>query len=137
MKFNPERLVWHRRPSRRAAAVPAGRRRQRPQSIGEIALEGEPAGPVQESRSVDTRQSIEEIDPDVFGSSVDKAAVERLARSIVVRPIDPAPPDFKALDDAADHPAVVMRRQMRLDPRKLSALIQKRSRFIRASSRKP
>jgi len=52
--------------------------------------------------------------------------MERLARPVVRRRIDPAPAGLQDMDDAADHPAVIntglatrIRRQMRLDPREL------------------
>lgn len=71
-------------------------------------------------------QRVEEVDPDALGGPADIAVVERLARSVVIRRIDPAPAGLENVDDAADHPAVVntrlatrIRRQVWLDPRKL------------------
>ena len=69
---------------------------------------------------------MEEIDPNALGGPTDVAIVERLARSVLRRGIDPAPARFQDMDDAADHPAIVnpslaarVRRQMRRDPREL------------------
>lgn len=77
-------------------------------------------------RTAGARQGMEEIDPDALGGPPDIAVVERLARPVIGRRIDPAPAGLQDMDDAADHPAVVntrlatrIRWQMRLDPRKL------------------
>lgn len=77
-------------------------------------------------RTAGARQGMEEIDPDALGRPAHIAVVERLARPVIGRRIDPPPAGLQDMHDAADHPAVVntrlatrIRWQMRLDPRKL------------------
>jgi hypothetical protein len=55
-------------------------------------------------------QSMEEIEPDAFGSPADVAVVEGLARPVFRRSINPAPTGLENMDDAADHPAVANKR---------------------------
>ena len=71
-------------------------------------------------------QGVEDVDPDALGRPPDEAVVERLARSVDRRRIDPAPARLQHMHDAADHPPVIdprlaarVRRKQRLKPRKL------------------
>lgn len=71
-------------------------------------------------------ESMEEVCPDPLGSPSDKAVVERLARPIFGRRVDPSAARFQDMHDAADHPPVIDTRlaarvpgQIRLKPRKL------------------
>jgi len=56
------------------------------------------------------RQSMEEIDPNAFGSRADITVVERLAWPVVGRRVDPAPAGLEDMGDAAYHPAVAQTR---------------------------
>lgn len=77
-------------------------------------------------RAAGTGQRMKETDPDALCGPADVTVVERLARPVIGRSVDPAPARFQDMDDSADHPAVIgtglapcIRRQMRRDPRKL------------------
>jgi len=71
-------------------------------------------------------ERMKHVDPNAFRRPADEAVVERLARSIDLRRVDPATAGFEHMNNAADDPAVVnarltprVRRQKRLKPRKL------------------
>jgi len=75
-------------------------------------------------RTTGAGQRMEEIDPDALGGPAHITIVERLARPVIRRRIDPAPARLQDMDDAAYHPAVINTRlapcvgwQMWLDPR--------------------
>jgi hypothetical protein len=73
-----------------------------------------------------TGQRLEKLDPNPFAGPAHIAVVERLARPVIRRRIDPAAAGLQNMDDAADHPLIIDTRltpcitwQMRFDPRKL------------------
>lgn len=77
-------------------------------------------------RATRAGERMEQIAPDAFGSPADIAVVERLARAVVDRGVDPASARLQNMDDAADHPAIVdarlasrVGRQMRRNLREL------------------
>ncbi len=95
-------------------------------------------------RAAGARQSMEEIDPDAFGSPADIAIVECRAGPVGGRRIDSAPAGLENMDDAADDrrsstsglPRVSVGRCGSISLNCVSAS-QNRSRSIHASSRKP
>ncbi len=52
-------------------------------------------------------QSLEDIDPDALGGPSDEAIVERLARTVGLRRVDPSTAGPQDMHDAADHPAII------------------------------
>jgi len=71
-------------------------------------------------------QGVKDVDPDALGRPAHKAIVERLARAIDARRVDPAATGLQHMHDATDHPAIVHPRlatcvggKMRLKPREL------------------
>jgi hypothetical protein len=58
-------------------------------------------------RSAGRRQGVDDVDPDAFGRSAHEAVVQRLARSVDRRRVDPAPARFQHMHDAADDTQVV------------------------------
>jgi hypothetical protein len=52
-------------------------------------------------------QGLEDVDPDAFGRPAHEAVVERLARTIDGRRVDPATPRLQHMNDPADDAAVV------------------------------
>lgn len=74
-------------------------------------------------------QGMKDVDPDAFGRPAHEAIVERLARTIDRRSVDPAATGLQHMNDPADDPAVVHPRfaariggKMRLKPRELSVV---------------
>jgi hypothetical protein len=72
------------------------------------------------------RKRVEQIDPDAFCRPADIAVVEGFPWPVFWRSVDPATARPQHIDDPADHPTIVnprlasrVRRQMRLNPRKL------------------
>jgi hypothetical protein len=73
-----------------------------------------------------TGQRMEKLAPYPFAGPADVAIIERLARSVIRRCIDPATARLENMDDPADHPLVIdtrlpprVARQMRRNTRKL------------------
>ncbi len=71
-------------------------------------------------------ERLEQIDPHALCRPADVAIVERLARSVDTRRIDPAPTGLQHVDNAAYDPAIIdarlascVSRQMRHHPREL------------------
>lgn len=74
-------------------------------------------------------QRMEDVFPNAFGRPPNEAIVERLARAVDGRRINPATPGLQHMDDAADDPAVIdpglaprIGGKMRLKPRKLAVV---------------
>src|SRR5665213_2591002 len=75
------------------------------------------------------RQRMKDVGPDAFGRPAYEAIVERLARTVDGRGVDPAATGLQHMNDPADDPAVVHPRfaaciggKMRLKPRELSVV---------------
>src|ERR1700729_3995654 len=71
-------------------------------------------------------QCMKDVDPDALGRPAHEAIVERLARTVDARRVDPAATGLQHMHDAADHPAIIDPRfaariggKMRLKPREL------------------
>ena len=71
-------------------------------------------------------QGVEHLGQNAFGRPPHEATIERLARAVDGRGIDPASAGLQHMDDAADDAAIVdpriaarIRRQVRHEPRKL------------------
>lgn len=78
-------------------------------------------------RAAGRSQSLEDVAPDAFGRPAHETIVERLARTIDGRCVDPASTGLQHMNDPADDAAVIdsrlaarIGRKMRLQPRKLS-----------------
>jgi hypothetical protein len=74
-------------------------------------------------------QGMKDVGPNAFGRPAYEAIVERLARTVDGRSVDPATTRLQHMHDPADDPAVVyprlaarIRRKMRLKPRELSVV---------------
>ena len=72
-------------------------------------------------------QRMKDVDPDAFGRPAHEAIVERLARTVDGRGVDPATTGLQHVHDSADDPAIIDPRfatcicgKMRLEPRELS-----------------
>ncbi len=82
-------------------------------------------------------QGMKDVGPNAFGRPAYEAIVERLARTVDGRSVDPATARLQHMHDPADDPAVVdprlaarIGRKMRLKPRELSSFSQKQSRIM-------
>jgi len=69
---------------------------------------------------------MENVDPNTFGSPSDEAIVERLARTVGLRRVNPTTAGLQDMHDAADDPAIInprlatrIGRQQRLEAREL------------------
>jgi hypothetical protein len=74
-------------------------------------------------------QGMKDVGPDAFGRPAHEAIVERLARTVDARGVDPAATGLQNMNNPADDPAVVysrlaacIRRKMRFKPRELSVV---------------
>ena len=76
-------------------------------------------------RAASLRERVEEIDPHALGRPPDITVVERLARPVFRRRVDPAPAGFQHVDNPADHAPII-------DPR----LAPRVSREVRRNLRK-
>ena len=72
-------------------------------------------------------QGMKDVDPDAFGRPAHEAIVERLARTVDARGVDPATTGLQHMHDSANDPAIIHPRfatcvggKMRLKPRELS-----------------
>lgn len=77
-------------------------------------------------RPTGRRQRVEDVDPDALGRPAHEAIVERLARTVDGRRVNPAATGLQHMHDAADDPAIIHPRlaaciggKMRLKPREL------------------
>ncbi len=78
-------------------------------------------------RTTGRRQRMKDVDPDALGRPAHEAIVERLARTVDDRGVDPATARLQHMHDTADDPAIIHSRfatciggKMRLKPRELS-----------------
>ena len=71
-------------------------------------------------------QGMKDVDPDAFGRPAHEAIVERLARTVDARGVDPATTGLQHMHDSANDPAIIYPRfatciggKMRLEPLEL------------------